>query len=315
MAEGPTGPSPAAKALPTVFIMGAGVVGTALAARLRRAAIPLAGLHGRQVGLSDAARASAGVAASTGEVPDAISDANVVIIAVRDDRILAVAARLATERKLRRAQILLHTSGTNPSRTILAPVLPHVRAVGTLHPLVSFADPVLAIEGLQGITFGIEGDEPARAAAIQIAQALGARWVVLEAENLALYHAGAVMASNYVVALADAAQTLLTKAGVPAAEALPALVPLMTSVVQNLAQLGLPGALTGPVERGDVDTVERHLESLAARAPELVELYRLVGRDVLRLARAKGNLEPARAGRLDALFAVTDGASQNVKAP
>ncbi len=178
-----------------------------------------------------------------------------------------------------------------------------MRAVGTLHPLVSFADPLVAVEGLQEVTFGIEGDEPARAAAARIARALGARSVILEAENMALYHAGAVMASNYVVALADAAQALLIKAGVPAAEALPALIPLMTSVVQNLAQLGLPGALTGPVERGDVASVERHLESLAARAPELVELYRLVGRDVLRLARAKAKLEPDRAARLDALFA------------
>ena len=63
--------------------------------------------------------------------------------------------------------------------------------------------------------------------------------------------------------------------------------------MQNLAQVGLPGALTGPVERGDVSSVEQHLRTLEARAPELLELYRLVGRDVLRLAREKSNLEPA----------------------
>jgi predicted short-subunit dehydrogenase-like oxidoreductase (DUF2520 family) len=116
-----------------------------------------------------------------------------------------------------------------------------------------------------------------------------------------------VMASNYVVALADTAQSLLIKAGVPADQALPVLIPLLTSVVQNLAQVGLPGALTGPVERGDVTVVERHLGTLAARAPELVELYRLVGRDVLRLAREKASnekaaLDPASAARLEALF-------------
>ncbi len=133
-------------------------------------------------------------------------------------------------------------------------------------------------------------------------RALGARAVFLEAENLPLYHAGAVMASNYVVALADAARSLLIKAGVPADQALPALIPLLASVVQNLAQVGLPGALTGPVERGDVTSVERHLRALAARAPELVELYRLVGRDVLRLAREKSKLDPASAARLEALF-------------
>ena len=79
-------------------------------------------------------------------------------------------------------------------------------------------------------------------------------------------------------------------------QALPALIPLLTSVVQNLAQLGLPGALTGPVERGDVSSVERHLKTLEARAPELLALYRLVGRDVLRLAREKTKLDPAQRG-------------------
>ena len=85
-------------------------------------------------------------------------------------------------------------------------------------------------------------------------------------------------------------------------QALPALIPLLTSVVHNLAQLGLPGALTGPVERGDVTSVERHLGTLAARAPELLELYRLVGRDVLRLAREKEEARSAGAARIEALF-------------
>jgi predicted short-subunit dehydrogenase-like oxidoreductase (DUF2520 family) len=301
LAEGPAEPTP------SVFIMGAGVVGTALAARLVRAGVPVTGLHGRGVELTDAARAISGVIGSTGEIPQILSESDAVIISVRDDRVPEVAARLVREGRLRPGQILLHTSGANPARTILAAAVPHVRAVGTLHPLVSFADARVAIEGLSEVAFGIEGDEPARALARRIVRALGARAVILEAENLALYHAGAVMASNYVVALADTAQSLLIKAGVPADQALPVLIPLLASVVQNLAQVGLPGALTGPVERGDVTVVERHLGTLEARAPELVELYRLVGRDILRLARAKADSEKARmdptsAARLEALF-------------
>src|SRR5450631_87404 len=301
MAEGPAEPTP------SVFIMGAGVVGTALAARLVRAGVPVTGLHGRQVELTDAARAISGVVGSTGEIPQILSESDAVIISGRDDRVPEVAARLVSEGRLRRGQILLHTSGANPARTILAVALPHVRAVGTLHPLVSFADARVAVEGLREVAFGIEGDELARALAKRIVRALGAHAVILEAENLALYHAGAVIASNYVVAMADTAQSLLIKAGVPADQALPVLIPLLASVVQNLAQVGLPGALTGPVERRDVTVVERHLGTLAARAPELVELYRLVGRDVLRLAREKASnekaaLDPASAARLEALF-------------
>jgi predicted short-subunit dehydrogenase-like oxidoreductase (DUF2520 family) len=296
LSEGPAEPTPA------VFIMGAGVVGTALAARLVRAGIPVIGLHGRQVELSDAARAISGVVASTGDIPPIISESDVVVVSVRDERVTEVVGRLVREKLLRPTQVLLHTSGANASKSVLAAAVPFVRAVGTLHPLISFADARVAIENMEQVAFGIEGDEIAKQVAKRIVRALGARAVFLDAENLPLYHAGAVMASNYVVALADMAQTLLVKAGVAPDQALPVLIPLLSSVVQNLAQLGLPGALTGPVERGDVSSVEQHLRILQTRAPEIIELYRLVGLDVLRLAREKSNLDPTVAARLEALF-------------
>ncbi|HEY2900842.1 MAG TPA: DUF2520 domain-containing protein [Polyangia bacterium] len=301
ISEGPAEPTP------VVFIMGAGVVGTALAARLVRAGVPVAGLHGRQVDLSDAASAVSGVLASTGEIPEIFSESEVIIISVRDERIPEVAERLVREKRLRRDQVVLHTSGANASAQILAACRPHVRAVGTLHPLVSFADPHVAVEQIRNIAFGIEGDEPAKAVAGRLVRALGAHAVYLTAENMPLYHVGAVIAANYVVALADMAQGLLVKAGVPQAQALPALIPLLSSVVHNLAHLGLPGALTGPVERGDVSSVEQHLRILEAKAPEVTELYRLIGRDVLRLARLKSPLEPAAVARLETLFASGDG--------
>jgi predicted short-subunit dehydrogenase-like oxidoreductase (DUF2520 family) len=304
LSEGPPEPTP------SVFILGAGVVGTALAARLVRAGIPVIGLHGRQVELTDAARAISGVVGSTGEIPAIMSESDIVIISVRDERIREVADRLVNEKRLRPGQVLLHTSGANAAATILAAARPHVRAVGTLHPLVSFADPRVAIEHMTEVAFGIEGDEPAKAHAKRLVRALGARAVFLAAENLPLYHAGAVLASNYVVALADMAQRLLVTAGVPQDQALPALIPLLSSVVQNLAQVGLPAALTGPVERGDVSSVENHLRTLEARAPELLELYRLIGRDVLRLAQQKSNLAPDVVRRLEGLFGA-GGATRN----
>src|SRR5580704_3262967 len=105
LADGPPEPTP------SVFIMGAGVVGTALAARLVRAGIPVIGLHGRQVELTDAARAISGVVTSTGEIPDIIRESDVVIISVRDERIGEVAERLVNEKRVASRQVLLHTSG------------------------------------------------------------------------------------------------------------------------------------------------------------------------------------------------------------
>ena len=294
---------------PVVFIMGAGVVGTALAARLVRAGVPVAGLHGRQAELSDAASAISGVLSSTGEIPEILNQSDVVIVSVRDERIKEIVDRLIREKRLRKNQILLHTSGANAAGDILGAARPHVRALGTLHPLVSFADSRLAVEGMRTVAFGIEGDPEARRVAGKLVSLLGARAVHLDSKNLGLYHAGAVMVSNYVVALADLGKSLLTAAGVPADEALPALIPLMTSVVQNLAQVGLPGALTGPVERGDVSSVERHLEALKKRAPQMVELYKTLGREVLRIALQKSPLDADAVARFETLFGGRTGPS------
>jgi predicted short-subunit dehydrogenase-like oxidoreductase (DUF2520 family) len=292
----------ASEPTPVVFIMGAGVVGTALAARLVRAGVPVLGLHGRQAELSDAASAISGVLSSTGDIPEMLTQADVVIISVRDERIREVVDRLIKEKRLTKNQVVLHTSGANAAGDILSSARSHVKAVGTLHPLVSFADPRLAAEGMRTVAFGLEGDPLALRLAAKLVGLLGARSVVLDSKNLALYHAGAVMVSNYFVALADLGKTLLVQAGVPEAEALPAMIPLMTSVVQNLAQVGLPGALTGPVERGDVSSVERHLAALKQRAPQMMGLYQLMGREVLRIALSKGPLDADAVARLEALF-------------
>jgi len=221
---------------------------------------------------------------------------------VRDERISQTAERLGREARLRDHQVLLHTSGAHAAAEVLGVARPAVRALGTLHPLVSFADPRLFAGGLRGVAFGVEGDPAAGAVARILVAALGGRALDIAAGDLALYHAAAVLASNYVVALGDLARGLFITAGVAPEDALPALVPLMNSVVQNLAHVGLPGALTGPVERGDVATVERHLEALDRRAPSLAPLYRSMGREVLRIALSKSPLGADEMARLRALF-------------
>ena len=288
---------------PAVFVVGAGVVGTTLAASLHGAGVSVLGLHGRPTAAAGSpAGMRAGLVATTGDLPEAVSRADVVIVCVRDERISQTAERLQREARLRDHQILLHTSGAHPAAEVLGVARPAVRALGTLHPLVSFADPRLFADGLRGVAFGLEGEPEARAAARTLVGALGGRALEVASSDLPLYHAAAVLASNYVVALGDLARGLFITAGVAPEDALPALVPLMNSVVQNLAHVGLPGALTGPVERGDVATVERHLEALDRRAPSLAPLYRSMGREVLRIALGKSPLDADVMARLRALF-------------
>src|SRR3954468_6809275 len=127
--EGPAAPTP------VVFVIGAGVVGTTLAAKLLRAGVPVAGVHGRKPDLSELASALAGVLGSTGELPGIVAESDVVVISVRDTRIPEIAQRLVDEKRLRPNQVVLHTSGNRPAAEMLSAARPHVKGVGTLHPL------------------------------------------------------------------------------------------------------------------------------------------------------------------------------------
>ena len=286
-----------------MFVIGAGAVGTTLAGKLSRVGVPVLGLHGRRSDLSVAASAASGVLGSSGDLPAMVSSSDVVIIAVRDTRIQEIAQRLLDEQRLRRAQVVLHTAGSRPAAEVLSALRPHVAGVGTLHPLIAVTDAPGVMESLAGAAFGIEGDDEAVRRARRLVRLIGGRVLTLRPETMALYHAGAVTASNYVVALADVARSLLVAAGIPEEEAMPALLSLMSSAVRNLVELGLPSALTGPVARGDVESVEKHLESLAARSPENLDLYQRLGRQVLRIARMRvPDLDQKAVARLATLF-------------
>jgi predicted short-subunit dehydrogenase-like oxidoreductase (DUF2520 family) len=266
-----------AEPTPVVFIIGAGVVGTTLAAKLARVGVPVAGVHGRDSELSDAASAVSGVLGSTGNIPNIISESDVVIVAVRDTRVPEVAKRLVDEKRLRPEQVLLHTSGNRPAAEMLAAAKGKVRGLGTLHPLIAVTDAPGTLENLADAYFGVEGDATATRAAEKLVALMGGHTLRL-------------------------ARSLLVAAGVPQRDALPALLPLMTSAVRNLVEVGLPSAMTGPVVRGDVASVERHIAALEARAPEQLDLYRRLGREVLRVAQQA--VPDQDAGALDRLTAI-----------
>jgi predicted short-subunit dehydrogenase-like oxidoreductase (DUF2520 family) len=147
-----------------------------------------------------------------------------------------------------------------------------------------------------GITWGIEGDEAAVEAGLAIVRALRGHVLLLAAKDKALYHAACAMASNALVALEWTAAGVLGRAGIEPAAAAAALLPLLQGTLQNVKSLGLEKALTGPILRGDVATVRKHLEALGDD-PEAGEIYAALGKRILGLAEKKG----LPAGRVRAL--------------
>lgn len=206
-----------------------------------------------------------------------------LLIAVPDDALPEVVAALAAL-ELPPQLPVLHASGSL-SVEVLAPLAAKGHSVGGLHPLAAIADPVDGADRLRGATFGVEGDGPARELAERLVSACEGYPLQIEPGGKALYHAAAVFASNYAVALLAVAERLMVQAGVGAADAQAALSRLAAGAVENVAELGPVTALTGPVVRGDAETVERHLARLSG--PER-HLYCLLGREALKLASARG---------------------------
>jgi predicted short-subunit dehydrogenase-like oxidoreductase (DUF2520 family) len=281
---------------PTTFIIGAGPVATALAGALRLGGAPVLGLWARRAAQARAAGSVAGVAAFSSAPPDILLETEVVILAVRDPAIGEVAQMLVGTGLIGKRHVLLHCAGATPASEALGGVADTVAGIGTMHPLSAIADAKTSMRSLKGTVFGVEGDDVGRATAHKLVSILGGVPLALDSSQMAAYHAAAALASNYVVATIDAAAAILAGAGIPTDKAAQALVPLAEGALRNIREHGTTAALTGPVRRGDVATIQRHLEALRAR-PELVEIYRTLAQRAAEIAsRIDGRDAPDRAG-------------------
>lgn len=275
-----------------VGFIGAGRVGTALASLLHARGVQIAGVSGRA--LTDARRMAlaAGLEREAArERAETVALSSIVFLTVPDDMVGSLCQEVAEEGGWREGQGVVHCSGALPS-DVLAPARERGALVASFHPLQAFATAEAAIAHMPGSAFAIEGDAPLVAELDRLANLLGGTALHLTPGEKTLYHAAAVIASNYTVTLAALASELLAREGIaPDANiALRYLLPLLRGTVDNLDALGLPGALTGPIARGDAGTVSRHLHDLDGCAPDLAHLYRHLARLTLPLALEKGGL-------------------------
>jgi predicted short-subunit dehydrogenase-like oxidoreductase (DUF2520 family) len=211
---------------------------------------------------------------------DAVREADVVLLAVPDAAIESVAEELERDAAIESRHAVLHLSGLR-ALTALGST---AAALGSFHPLQTVSDPASAPERLRGAYAGIEGDERALAAGRGLAESLGMTAVAIPPATKPAYHAGATIAANYTVVLAAVAERVATSAGVTPEVARRPYLPLIRGAAANL-EIGPVAALTGPVRRGDAETVAAHLNALP---PGERELYLLLAREALRLAREAG---------------------------
>lgn len=279
-----------------IGIVGAGRVAQALGRLLVRGGRRVAALAGRDP--QKAAAAAAFVGAPGVSLAELSRLASRLLIAVSDDALGRVAAALAQAGM--RGGVALHTSGVHGPEALAALAEAGV-CCGALHPLQTVTDPEQGAAALEGAAFGITAEGAAEAWALEIVGLAGGVALRIPEERRALYHAAAVMASNSVVGLLDAAVMLMKAAGVEERDALQALAPLVRASSENTLALGPLKALTGPIERGDRETVTLHWRALSVAPASVRELYRACARQLIGLARRRGLPEPS-ASRLEQLF-------------
>jgi predicted short-subunit dehydrogenase-like oxidoreductase (DUF2520 family) len=290
------------KPKPTISIIGAGRLGTALALALATRGYPIRALAARRPSHARKSISQAGLPSTTlalsADQLEQLPPSELVLITTPDDVIADIARNFAKlRRSARHRATFLHTSGALSS-AVLSPLAKAGFHTGSMHPLVSISLPKAGADALHGAFYCVEGDSVALRFAKMIVRDLNGTAFTIKPESKALYHAAAVMASPHMVALFDLATEMLVSCGLKRKEARNVLGPLVQSTVNNLTRTSPEKALTGTFARGDLATVKRHLKALSTKQlAEALEIYKLLGLHSLRLA-AKNKLDPKLATQI-----------------
>ena len=260
-----------------IGIIGAGRLGSALAHALLAAGYPLEMISSRQ--LSDAERLVSSLpTVSSVTVDNLVQECDFVFLAVPDEYISELASSLPWSS----SQAVIHSSGSL-NLDVLSVAKKKGSLTGCLHPVQTFLkrdSPLESRDRFANIVCGIEADSPLDIWLVELVESLGAYSIRLENVDRALYHSAAVFASNYVVALLSAATRIWTLSGLSEREGRIALQHIMNVSVNNLADSTFSDAVTGPITRGDWQTVKKHLSALDSE-PELQKLYSRLGLELL----------------------------------
>jgi predicted short-subunit dehydrogenase-like oxidoreductase (DUF2520 family) len=280
-----------------IGVIGAGRVGAVLAAALRRAGHEIAAVAGE----SDASRTRIetllpGVAIAK---PTAVAKStDLLLLTVPDDALDNVVRMLVASGAIRAGQYVAHTSGRH-GLAVLQPAVEIGAYAIAMHPAMTFTGTDVDLDHLPNCVYGVTAEAAQRPTAESLVADLDGRVVWVDEANRTLYHAALAHGANHLVTLVSQAMELLREAGStdPAAT----LRPLLTAALDNTLAYG-DAALTGPIVRGDVQTVHAHVRSLAVSAPDTLATYVAMARSTVDRAVLDGRLEPRRAAELTAVL-------------
>lgn len=274
-------------------VVGAGRVGAVLAAGFRAAGhevVAAAGESDTSRGRIDALLPGVPAAKPT----DVARASDLLLLTVPDDMLANVVTMLAASGAIREGQVVVHTSGRH-GLAVLAPARAAGARTVAMHPAMTFTGTAVDLPRLAGCVFGATAEEPDRELTESLVADLGGRVTWVPEDRRTLYHAGLAHGANHLVTLISEAMEILSAAGAedPAAT----LRPLLSAALDNALEYG-DAALTGPIVRGDVETLRAHVADLAGTAPQTLPSYVTMARATLDRVVTDGRVLPIRATKM-----------------
>lgn len=281
-------------------IIGAGRVAQAFAAVLSPLSRSKPLLYGRSRAKVDATLAHLPEAQAADQLQQLSTICDLIIIAVSDDALANVVDALAQIAPFTRTPLIVHVSGRSGA-AILEPLEHGGALTDALHPAMTFTGkPAIEARRMTSACFAVTGSSAdASERAMALVEAIGGTPLIIAEEKRALYHAALCHAANHLVTLMAGAGQLLQPAGI--AQQSPVLTPLVRAALENSLANGFD-ALSGPLLRGDVGTIERHLATLAQRQPDLLPAYRAMALGTVRELERKARDRTAELERLRAVL-------------
>jgi len=265
-----------------IGFIGAGKVGLAFGAYLFQKGFNVVGYYSRrhESGLKGT-KLTKGTTFT--KIKELVKSSDIIFITTNDDEIANVCNSLVDNNILKKGQIIVHMSGASSSK-----ILERAKEKGcyiySMHPLQSFADVNKAIDDLSNTVFSLEGDEENIEILERILKKTCNKYFKLTCDQKALYHVAACAMSNYIVTLIDYGLTILNSIGIDSEEGYKAFYPLIKGSIDNIYNLGTQAALTGPIARGDIETINKHIDVLKELDTGKVNIYKMLGNMTLDLA-------------------------------
>jgi predicted short-subunit dehydrogenase-like oxidoreductase (DUF2520 family) len=283
---------PAMAEKPSIAMVGPGRLGKAIALELRRAGYSISEIVSRDTAASkrkarELARKLDGQASTSAS---ACLNADLVWFCVPDRKIAAASHQLASAIVWKK-KIAFHSSGALASDELKA-LRRRGASVASVHPLMTFVS--RSIPSLQDVPFAVEGDAAAVRAARRIVRNLGGEAFIIRKQHKAAYHAWGAFTSPLLVATLVTGERLARAAGLSAVEARKKMLPIVRQTIANYEALGPTGAFSGPIVRGDTETVRKHLQVLK-KVPQARDAYLALARAAVRYlpVRNRARLEKA----------------------